>query len=546
MKNKIFKITTAVIMGVSLWCVFFSWQTKTDEEKTSEIFGQSIDFVKDTMRQCENYTLENGTIGLTNLKKYARVLSENFSDDELTDKAVIEKYATTLNLTGIVIADEENAIKAYAGDKTPDMWKMLCEKNNMDTLWENPHMTYMDQFKYENDAYQYCVMSDDIHKKLVFCCNIITDKLDKVNTLYFGSIIENYKYELGGTVVVTDKSKKIVYSNNSGYIGKQLPDICTWGNVNTMYVFSYEGENVYGKYSRANDGYIYTFATAKKVHESRMFYMHLLSFFLLTAYSFLYAMHKHLQWRELSIQGKAICAKTDVYAILYPEKYKIHIIKPKSQRSENGGMDEFFCSFTDDFVADSYKPLIRKFLTENVVRQSIKEKEIRRCIYEDIQGRKMQISIYPYPGKNNKKAILMNYEIRMKATMQEKMALVVEENELNFEIEEYMLKNIGYGIIRADNYDEAIKILEQSDKNSINLLLVDIIEPFDQVKAAVLRLRSLKRKDISAVPIIAVASKYSQEQMAKCIAVGIDGCITKPLNEKKLQDEIYKIQYDIK
>lgn len=545
MKKKTVKITMFAAAGMILWYVFFTCRTNRDKEYASDIFSQSIDFVKDTMTQCENYTLENGTIGLTNLKKYARVLSENFSSGELGDDEFIGKYADSLNMTGIVITDKADNIEAYTGKNSVNIWEILCEKNNMDTLWDNPQMTYMDQIEYEGDVYQYCIMTNDSHKKMIFCYTVVTDKLDKVNTLYFGSIIENYKFELDGTVIVTDNSQKITYSNNSEYTGKQLSSACVSGKVNTLYNFSHEGEKVYGKYSRARDGYIYTFAPAGKVHENRTFFMHIFSFFIMTVYFGMYAMHKHLQWRELLVQGKAICAKTDVYAILYPDKYKIHIIKPKSRCREGKGMEEFFGSFTEDFVPDSYKPLMKKFLTENTVRCSIREKEIYRCIYEDVQGRKMQISIYPYPGRNTKKAILMNYEIRMKASMQEKTALVVEKNQLNLEIEEYMLKNIGYGIIRASDCKEALNIFEQSPKNSISLMLMDVEADFEEVKSVVDRLKALKRKDAAAVPIIAMTSKYSQEQRLSCTYAGIDGYITKPFNEKRLQEEIYKIQYDI-
>ena len=63
---------------------------------------------------------------------------------------------------------------------------------------------------------------------------------------------------------------------------------------------------------------------------------------------------------------------------------------------------------------------------------------------------------------------------------------------------------------------------------------MDITMPVIDGLEATKRIRALKRADAKTVPIIAMTANLFVQDIEKCLAVGMNGYLPKPINEKQL------------
>ena len=112
--------------------------------------------------------------------------------------------------------------------------------------------------------------------------------------------------------------------------------------------------------------------------------------------------------------------------------------------------------------------------------------------------------------------------------------LLAEDNELNMEIAEYMLKSAGANIIKAYNGKEAVESFSKSEPGLINAVLTDLTMPEMDGLEATRRIRALNRPDARTVPIIAMTANLFEEDMKACSDAGMSGFLSKPLNVSEL------------
>ena len=112
--------------------------------------------------------------------------------------------------------------------------------------------------------------------------------------------------------------------------------------------------------------------------------------------------------------------------------------------------------------------------------------------------------------------------------------LLVEDNELNMEIAEFLLQNRHAEVIKAWNGKEAVSIFENSEPGAFDVILMDIMMPVMDGYQAAERIRSLDREDAKLVPIIAMTANAFTEDKVKARNAGMNDHISKPISEKKL------------
>lgn len=112
--------------------------------------------------------------------------------------------------------------------------------------------------------------------------------------------------------------------------------------------------------------------------------------------------------------------------------------------------------------------------------------------------------------------------------------LLVEDNELNMEIAEFLLQNRHAEVIKAWNGKEAVSIFENSEPGAFDVILMDIMMPVMDGYQAAERIRSLDREDAKLVPIIAMTANAFTEDKVKAHNAGMNDHISKPISEKKL------------
>lgn len=108
--------------------------------------------------------------------------------------------------------------------------------------------------------------------------------------------------------------------------------------------------------------------------------------------------------------------------------------------------------------------------------------------------------------------------------------LIVEDNDLNSEILVDMLESLGYDCSAVSSGPEALTVLADSSVDYFHLILSDIAMPDMNGYVLAQSIRSLHRKDLSTLPIIAVTGESEAEVASNYRNYGIDDYILKPLD----------------
>lgn len=111
-----------------------------------------------------------------------------------------------------------------------------------------------------------------------------------------------------------------------------------------------------------------------------------------------------------------------------------------------------------------------------------------------------------------------------------KRVLVVEDNELNREIAAEILKEAGFVVEMAVDGSDAVCMVEKSEENYYDIILTDIQMPVMDGYEEVVAIRSLPRRDVAKMPIIAMTANAFEEDKALALKCGMNGHIAKPLD----------------
>ncbi|CCY09263.1 aTPase/histidine kinase/DNA gyrase B/HSP90 domain protein [Clostridium sp. CAG:81] len=112
--------------------------------------------------------------------------------------------------------------------------------------------------------------------------------------------------------------------------------------------------------------------------------------------------------------------------------------------------------------------------------------------------------------------------------------LLVEDNELNMEIAEFMLRNEGADVTKAWNGQKAVEIFEKSRPDEFDVILMDIMMPVMNGYEAARMIRSMDREDAKVIPIIAMTANAFTEDKLRAKEAGMNEHIAKPVDTKRL------------
>lgn len=118
--------------------------------------------------------------------------------------------------------------------------------------------------------------------------------------------------------------------------------------------------------------------------------------------------------------------------------------------------------------------------------------------------------------------------------------LLVEDNELNMEIAEYMLREKGLKISKAFNGREALEFFERSAPGSIDAILMDIMMPVMDGLEATRQIRSLPRADAEIIPILAMSANSFSDDIRRSREAGMNEHLSKPLDFDKVYEMILR------
>ena len=116
--------------------------------------------------------------------------------------------------------------------------------------------------------------------------------------------------------------------------------------------------------------------------------------------------------------------------------------------------------------------------------------------------------------------------------------LLVEDNELNMEIAEFLLKEEKMIVTKAWNGREAVEIFENSEPGYFDVILMDLMMPQMGGLEATRRIRKMDREDAKSIPIFAMTANAFLDDIAQSKAAGMNEHFSKPLQMEKVIDTI--------
>ena len=118
--------------------------------------------------------------------------------------------------------------------------------------------------------------------------------------------------------------------------------------------------------------------------------------------------------------------------------------------------------------------------------------------------------------------------------------LLVEDNDLNYEIAKFILETNGAKVLKASDGKQALDIFSESEEGEISVILMDVMMPVMDGISATAAIRSLDRSDASVVPIIAMTANTYTDDIERVLTAGMNAFVEKPVDAEKLVDIIVK------
>lgn len=114
-----------------------------------------------------------------------------------------------------------------------------------------------------------------------------------------------------------------------------------------------------------------------------------------------------------------------------------------------------------------------------------------------------------------------------------KRVLVVEDNELNREIAQEILKEAGLSAEAATDGKDAVQMVEESPEGYYDAILMDIQMRIMNGYDATIAIRALDRKDTKIMPIIAMSANMLEHNWKAAMENGMSAYIPKPMDVDK-------------
>ncbi len=122
-----------------------------------------------------------------------------------------------------------------------------------------------------------------------------------------------------------------------------------------------------------------------------------------------------------------------------------------------------------------------------------------------------------------------------------KRLLLVEDNELNMEIAQELLCEVGFLVETASNGQIAVEMIRDSEAGYYDVVLMDIQMPVMNGYQASREIRSLENKALAEIPIIALTANTFDEDKKEALANGMNAHIAKPIDINMLYEILENI-----
>ena len=127
------------------------------------------------------------------------------------------------------------------------------------------------------------------------------------------------------------------------------------------------------------------------------------------------------------------------------------------------------------------------------------------------------------------------------ADFKDRHILLVEDNELNREIAQEILREYGFRVDTAENGEVAVEKVSTAAPGSYDLVLMDVQMPVMDGYTATRKIRALDDPARAKLPILAMTANAFDEDRRNALESGMNGFLSKPIVIGDLMQELRKI-----
>lgn len=216
-------------------------------------------------------------------------------------------------------------------------------------------------------------------------------------------------------------------------------------------------------------------------------------------------------------------------------------------------MYTFVCSDTgigmnEDFIKHAFEPFSQEERSENssfgsglglsIVKELVERMGGKIDLQSKVnEGTYFSVSV-PLKIDHDVSGEKSDSTVRPTVDMHRKMALLVEDNELNMEIAEFLLEGEGMIVVKASNGKEAVEKFAASEVGGFDIIFMDVMMPVMNGLDAARKIRSMTRADAQTIPVIAMTANAFQDDVQRSFEAGMNAHITKPLDINKIREAI--------
>ena len=235
---------------------------------------------------------------------------------------------------------------------------------------------------------------------------------------------------------------------------------------------------------------------------------------------------------HIPIKAQAIVVVTGIYFI-----FCVNIIRFKCEDTGIGMSESFQKTIYEPFAQEKAgaRTVYGGTGLGMPITKSLVEKMGGTISFESEQGVGTTFYIeLPFQIDHNiKHEELKTKEIK-KASIKGVNVLLVEDNELNMEIAEFVLESAGANVIKAFNGKEALEIFKESKLGEIDIILMDVMMPVMDGLEAARYIRWSNKENARDIPIIAMTANAFTEDRRRVLEAGMNEHLAKPLESEVL------------
>ena len=137
-----------------------------------------------------------------------------------------------------------------------------------------------------------------------------------------------------------------------------------------------------------------------------------------------------------------------------------------------------------------------------------------------------------YMGESQEDARPAGGEPGEDGSLEGRRVIIAEDNDLNWEIAEELLSELGMELVRAENGRICVEMFESSQPGEYDGILMDLRMPEMTGYEASTAIRALPRPDAGTIAIIAMSADAFPEDVQRCLDCGMNAHSAKPIDVK--------------